>query len=163
MLGYYKNPEVTAQVFTSDGWFRTGDLGSFDKDGYLRIKGRIKNMIVGASGENIYPEEIESLINRMRFVVESLVVEKKGKLVALIHLNMEEIEQQYQNLKHDAELFAEKINHKRHEILKEIQEKVNAQVNKFSKLQQVMFHKEPFEKTPTQKIKRFLYHQKPQP
>jgi long-chain acyl-CoA synthetase len=163
MLGYYKNPEVTAQVFTSDGWFRTGDLGSFDKDGYLRIKGRIKNMIVGASGENIYPEEIESLINRMRFVVESLVVEKKGKLVALIHLNMEEIEQQYQNLKHDAELFAEKINHKRHEILKEIQEKVNAQVNKFSKLQQVMFHKEPFEKTPTQKIKRFLYHQKPRP
>jgi long-chain acyl-CoA synthetase len=73
---------------------------------------------------------------------------------------MEEIEQQYQNLKHDAELFAEKINHRRHEILKEIQEKVNSQVNKFSKLQQVMFHKEPFEKTPTQKIKRFLYHQK---
>jgi long-chain acyl-CoA synthetase len=160
MQGYYKNPEVTSQVFTSDGWFRTGDLGAFDKDGTLRIKGRIKNMIVGASGENIYPEEIESLINRMRYVVESLVVEKKGKLVALIHLNMEEIEHQYQNMKHDAELFAEKINHKRHEILKEIQEKVNAQVNKFSKLQQVMFHKEPFEKTPTQKIKRFLYHQK---
>jgi long-chain acyl-CoA synthetase len=160
MTGYYKNPETTAQVFTSDGWFRTGDLGAFDKDGHLRIKGRIKNMIVGASGENIYPEEIESVINRMRYVVESLVVEKKGKLVALIHLNMEEIENQYNNLKHDAELFAEKINHRRLEILKEIQEKVNAQVNKFSKLQQVMFHKEPFEKTPTQKIKRFLYHQK---
>jgi long-chain acyl-CoA synthetase len=160
MSGYYKNPETTAQVFTADGWFRTGDLGAFDKDGHLRIKGRIKNMIVGASGENIYPEEIESVINRMRYVVESLVVEKKGKLVALIHLNMEEIEHQYQNLKHDAELFADKINQKRLEILKEIQEKVNAQVNKFSKLQQVMFHKEPFEKTPTQKIKRFLYHQK---
>jgi long-chain acyl-CoA synthetase len=160
MLGYYKNPEITAQVFTPDGWFRTGDLGSFDKDGYLRIKGRIKNMIVGASGENIYPEEIESVINRMRYVVESLVVEKKGKLVALIHLNMEEIEHQYQSFRHDAELFAEKINQKRLEILKEIQEKVNAQVNKFSKLQQVMFHKDPFEKTPTQKIKRFLYHQK---
>jgi len=160
MRGYYRNPEATAQVFTADGWFRTGDLGSFDKDGCLRIKGRLKNMIVGASGENIYPEEIESVINRMRYVVESLVVEKKGKLVALIHLNMEEIEHQFQNLKHDAGLFAEKINHRRLEILKEIHEKVNAQVNKFSKLQQVMFHKEPFEKTPTQKIKRFLYHHK---
>lgn len=99
MKGYYKNQEVTDQVFTEDGWFRTGDLGSFDKDGFLRIKGRIKNMIVGASGENIYPEEIESLINRMRYVVESLVVEKKGKLVALIHLNMEEIERQYNSFK----------------------------------------------------------------
>jgi long-chain acyl-CoA synthetase len=160
MLGYYKNPEITAQVFTPDGWFRTGDLGSFDKDGYLKIKGRIKNMIVGASGENIYPEEIESVINRMKYVIESLVVEKKGRLVALIHLNMEEIEHQYQSFRQESELFAEKINHKRHEILKEIQEKVNAQVNKFSKLQQVLFQKEPFEKTPTQKIKRFLYHQK---
>ncbi len=157
MKGYYQNPEATAQVFTSDGWFRTGDLGSFDKDGYLRIKGRLKNMIVGASGENIYPEEIESVINRMRYVVESVVVEKKGKLVALIHLNMEEIEHQYHNLKHDAALFAEKISQRKSEILKEIHEKVNAQVNKFSKLQQVLFHGEPFEKTPTQKIKRFLY------
>ncbi len=160
MIGYYKNPEVTAQVFTSDGWFRTGDLGTFDKDGFLRIKGRIKNMIVGASGENIYPEEIESLINRMRYVVESVVVEKKGKLVALIHLNMEEIEHQYQSLKNDAALFAEKISIRKEEILKEIHEKVNAQVNKFSRLQQVMFHHEPFEKTPTQKIKRFLYQTK---
>ncbi len=160
MKGYYKNPEVTAQVFTPDGWFRTGDLGSFDRDGFVRIKGRIKNMIVGASGENIYPEEIESLINRMRYVVESLVVEKKGKLVALIHLNMEEIEHQYQSVKNDASLFADKITLRKDEILKEIQEKVNAQVNKFSKLQQVMFQQDPFEKTPTQKIKRFLYHQK---
>lgn len=158
MKGYYKAPELTAGVFTEDGWFRTGDLGSFDKDGYLRIKGRIKNMIVGASGENIYPEEIESVINRMRFVMESLVVEKKGKLVALIHLNMDEVEQQLQAWKNDAELFTEKIGARKDEILKEIHEKVNAQVNKFSKLHKVFFHKEPFEKTPTQKIKRFLYH-----
>lgn len=158
MKGYYKAPELTAGVFTEDGWFRTGDLGSFDRDGYLRVKGRIKNMIVGASGENIYPEEIESVINRMRYVLESVVVEKKGKLVALIHLNMEEVESQYQNLKHDAGVFADKISARKDEILKEIHEKVNAQVNKFSKLQQVLFHKEPFEKTPTQKIKRFLYH-----
>ncbi|HNQ37742.1 MAG TPA: AMP-binding protein, partial [Prolixibacteraceae bacterium] len=160
MMGYYKNPEVTAQVFTPDGWFRTGDLGSFDKDGFLRIKGRIKNTIVGASGENIYPEEIESVINRMRYVLESLVVEKKGKLVALIHLNMEEIERQYHSLRNDASLFADKISERKDEILRDIQEKVNAQVNKFSKLQQVFFQKDPFEKTPTQKIKRFLYHQK---
>lgn len=160
MMGYYKNPEVTAQVFTPDGWFRTGDLGSFDKDGFLRIKGRIKNTIVGASGENIYPEEIESVINRMRYVLESLVVEKKGKLVALIHLNMEEIERQYHSLRNDASLFADKISERKDEILRDIQEKVNAQVNKFFKLQQVFFQKDPFEKTPTQKIKRFLYHQK---
>lgn len=160
MKGYYKNPEVTAQVFTPDGWFRTGDLGSFDKDGFLRIKGRLKNTIVGASGENIYPEEIESVINRMRYVIESLVVEKKGKLVALIYLNMEEIEHQYQSMRNDASLFTEKISERKDEILKEIQEKVNAQVNKFSKLQQVFFQKDPFEKTPTQKIKRFLYLQK---
>ena len=115
-------------------------------------------MIVGASGENIYPEEIESVINRERYVLESLVLEKKGKLVALIHLNMEELEQQYQAWKHDAEVFAAKIGQRKDEILKEIQERVNTQVNKFSKLQQVLFHKEPFEKTPTQKIKRFLYH-----
>ncbi len=158
MKGYYKAPELTAGVFTDDGWFRTGDLGSFDRDGFLRIKGRIKNMIVGASGENIYPEEIESVINRMRYVLESVVVEKKGKLVALIHLNMEDVESQYQNMKHDAGVFADKINARKDEILKEIHEKVNAQVNKFSKLQQVLFHNEPFEKTPTQKIKRFLYH-----
>ncbi|HNX78733.1 MAG TPA: AMP-binding protein [Prolixibacteraceae bacterium] len=160
MQGYYKNPEATAQVFTADGWFRTGDLGSFDKQGHLKIKGRIKNMILGASGENIYPEEIESVINRMKYVVESLVVEKKGKLVALIHLNMEEIEHQYQSLKNDATVYAEKIGHRKDEILKEIKEKVNAQVNKFSKLQQVSHQEDPFEKTPTQKIKRFLYHQK---
>lgn len=160
MKGYYKNPEVTAQVFTADGWFKTGDLGSFDRDGFLRIKGRIKNTILGASGENIYPEEIESVINRMRYVMESLVVEKKGKLVALIHLNMEEVETQYQAFKHDAALYAEKISQRKDEILKEIQEKVNLQVNKFSKLQQVLFQKDPFEKTPTQKIKRFLYHGK---
>jgi long-chain acyl-CoA synthetase len=158
MRGYYKAPEITASVFTDDGWFKTGDLGSFDKDGYLRIKGRIKNMIVGASGENIYPEEIESVINRERYVLESLVLEKKGKLVALIHLNMEEVENQFQAWKNDAEQFGNKIGNRKDEILKEIQEKVNAQVNKFSKLQQVLFHKEPFEKTPTQKIKRFLYH-----
>lgn len=154
MKGYYKSPEITKEVFTNDGWFRTGDRGSFDKDNLVYIKGRIKTMIVGASGENIYPEEIETVINKMRFVLESLVVEKKGKLVAMIHLNAEEIEQNFQYLKEEAQHFFQE---KSEEILNEIQKKVNAQVNKFSRIQQVVLQPIPFEKTPTKKIKRFLY------
>ncbi len=101
MKGYYKEPEMTRDVLTQDGWFKTGDLGVFDSNNNLYIKGRLKNMIVGASGENIYPEEIESVINNFRFVAESLVVQQKGKLVAYVHLNMEELEKKYQNLKED--------------------------------------------------------------
>jgi long-chain acyl-CoA synthetase len=154
MCGYYKAPEITKEVFTEDGWFRTGDRGCFDKQNMLHIKGRIKTMIVGASGENIYPEEIESVINKMRFVLESLVVEKKGKLVAMIHLNKEEIESNFKNLKEEAQQY---INDKSEEILKEIHKKVNEEVNKFSRIQQVVLQLDPFEKTPTKKIKRFLY------
>ena len=101
MKGYYKEPEMTNEVLTPDGWFKTGDLGTLDSNNNLYIKGRLKNMIVGASGENIYPEEIESIINNFRFVVESLVVQQKGKLVALVHINMEELEKKYQILKQD--------------------------------------------------------------
>jgi long-chain acyl-CoA synthetase len=154
MKGYFKMPELTKKVFTPDGWFRTGDRGLFDKDGYLFVKGRIKTMIVGASGENIYPEDIETVINKMRYVLESLVIQKKGKLVALIHLNMEEVEAQFKNLKSEARSF---INEKTDEILLEIQRKVNLEVNKFSRLSQVVLQPSPFEKTPTKKIKRFLY------
>jgi long-chain acyl-CoA synthetase len=155
MRGYYKAPDITKEVLTDDGWFKTGDRGTFDKHNRLFIKGRIKTMIVGASGENIYPEEIESVINKMRFVLESLVVEKKGKLVAMIHLNMEEIEKSFKNMKTEAKQY---ISEKSDEILKEIHKKVNTQVNKFSKIQKVEHQPDPFEKTPTKKIKRFLYH-----
>ena len=154
MKGYYKAPEITKEVFTDDGWFRTGDRGAFDKNNLLYIKGRIKSMIVGASGENIYPEEIESVINKMRFVMESLVVEQKGKLVAMIHLNMEEIDNNFRNIKSEAALY---IHEKSEEILKEIQKKVNEEVNKFSRIQLVVLQPIPFERTPTKKIKRFLY------
>lgn len=154
MKGYYKAPEITKEVFTEDGWFKTGDRGKLDKENFLYIKGRIKTMIVGASGENIYPEEIESVINKMRFVLESLVVEKKGKLVAMIHLNMEEVEHNFKHLKAEAQQF---IHEKADEILREIQKKVNEEVNKFSRIQQVILQPIPFEKTPTKKIKRFLY------
>jgi long-chain acyl-CoA synthetase len=155
MLGYYKEPEITKNTFTDDGWLKTGDLGCFDKDGNLYIKGRMKNMIVGSSGENIYPEEIESLINRMEYVLESLVVEQKGRLVALVHLNMEELEKKYNSLKAETTSF---INDETSIILKEIQNKVNEQLNKFSQIQRVVWQTAPFEKTPTQKIKRFLYY-----
>ncbi len=154
MRGYYKAPDITREVFTEDGWFKTGDRGNFDLNNLVYIKGRIKTMIVGASGENIYPEEIESVINKMRYVLESLVVQKKGKLVAMIHLNMEEIESQFKNLKAEAQQFMQE---KSEEILKEIQKKVNEEVNKFSRIHQVILQPSPFEKTPTKKIKRFLY------
>ena len=154
MLGYYKESEITKNAFTKDGWLKTGDLGYFDTDGNLFIRGRMKNMIIGSSGENIYPEEIESLINRMEYVVESLVVEQKGRLVALVHLNMEDLEKKYQNIKSEAVSY---LNDKTDEILKEIQNKVNIELNKFSQIQRIVLQPIPFEKTPTQKIKRFLY------
>ena len=154
MKGYYKEPEMTSEVLTPDGWFKTGDLGTFDRNNNLYIKGRLKNMIVGASGENIYPEEIESIINNFRFVVESLVVQQKGKLVALVHINMEELEKKYQHLKQDmTKQFEEKVD----EMLSELQQYVNSQVNKFSQIQKVVLQPVPFQKTATLKIKRFLY------
>ena len=154
MKGYYKEPEMTRAVLTEDGWFKTGDLGTFDKNNNLYIKGRLKNMIIGASGENIYPEEIESIINNFRFVVESLVVQKKGKLVALVHINMEELEKKYQTLKQD---MTRQLEDKVDDVLSELQQYVNSQVNKFSQIQKVVLQPFPFQKTATMKIKRFLY------
>ena len=154
MKGYYREPEMTKEVLTDDGWFRTGDLGTLDQKNNLFIKGRLKNMIVGASGENIYPEEIESIINNFRFVLDSLVVQQKGKLVALVHINIEELEKKYQIFKQDmTRQFEEKVD----EVLNELQEYVNSQVNKFSQIHKVVLQPVPFQKTATLKIKRFLY------
>ena len=153
MKGYYKEPELNKEVITDDGWFKTGDLGVFDKKGYLVFKGRLKNVIVSASGENIYPEEIESVINNFENVVESLVIERKGKLVALVRLNIEELEAQYKNFCDQADLFNEKLE----ELLRELHHYVNSHVNKFSQVQHILIHPEPFQRTPTMKIKRFLY------
>lgn len=154
MKGYYKEPELTNEVLTEDGWLKTGDLGFFDKNKYLYIKGRIKNMIVGASGENIYPEEIELIINNFKYVLESIVVEKKGKLVALVHFNYEELEKQFQHLKEEAVHFAKK---KADELIDELHSYINSKVNKFSRIYAIVPQMIPFEKTPTQKIKRYLY------
>ncbi len=114
-------------------------------------------MIVGASGENIYPEEIESVINNFRFVVESLVVQQKGKLVALVHLNMEELEKKYLHLKQDMADKADKYEERKQELLAELQEYVNSQVSKFSQINKVILQPVPFQKTATLKIKRYLY------
>lgn len=154
MKGYYKDPVATSEVFTDDGWFKTGDYGLLDKDGSLYIMGRKKNMIVRANGENIYPEEIEALINDYQYVTESLVVEKMGKLVAMVHINREELEKQYQHLKDEV---AEYIDRKIEEMMSEIYTYINKRVNKFSRLHDIVYQPNPFQKTATQKIKRFLY------
>ena len=154
MLGYYKNEEITKEVLTDDGWFKTGDLGSFDKKGMLTHKGRLKSMIVGASGENIYPEEIESLINNFEFVEESIVIKDKGGLVALVHFNMEELEQKVKEMTSDASI---KIEDKIVELKADLLEYINSKVNKSSKLQDIIDYVEPFKKTATNKIKRYLY------
>lgn len=154
MMGYYKDPEKTKEVLTEDGWFKTGDLARVDKDNYLFIEGRLKNMILGAGGENIYPEEIESVINNFKHVVESIVIEQKGKLVAMVHFNYEELEQQYKHLKKEVENYVDRTVD---ELAKELQVYVNSRVNKFSQVQLVIAHVDPFQKTATHKIKRFLY------
>ncbi|MPQ49045.1 AMP-binding protein [Marinifilum sp. N1E240] len=155
MMGYYKEPEKTKEVLTEDGWFKTGDLAKMDKDNFLYIEGRLKNMIVGASGENIYPEEIESVINNFKHVVESVVIEKKGKLVAMVHFNYEELELQYKHMKKEVENYVDQTVD---ELMEELQVYVNSRVNKFSQVQMVVAHVDPFQKTATHKIKRFLYH-----
>ena len=155
MKGYYNEPQMTAEVLTPDGWFRTGDLGTMDKNNFLNIKGRLKNMIVSSSGENIYPEEIESVINDFSHVIESLVVQQKGKLVAMVHLNMEELQAKYQSMKKE---YSEKAEQMIDEYLEEVRRYVNSKVNKFSQVQLVVYQPVPFQKTATLKIKRFLYY-----
>ena len=157
MLGYYKSPEVTKEVFTADGWFRTGDLGEFDKDGWLYIKGRLKNMIVGPGGENIYPEDIESVLNSHVCIADSIVTEHEGRLVALVHFNREEIESMIDDWREEWETYKEAWEAKTEQLKQEIMEFVNAKVNRFSRISEVVEEKEEFVKTPTHKIKRFLY------
>jgi len=157
MKGYYKEPELTAQVLTEDGWFRTGDLGIFDKEGYLYIRGRSKNVIIGPGGENIYPEEIESVINNFKHVVESLVIEQKGKLVALVHFDKDEIEKKYNEIKEGVSGYVENFYN---ELSADLKEYINSRVSRFSKIQRIIPQNEEFIKTATKKIKRFLYYEK---
>lgn len=153
MKGYYKDSEKTENVFDADGWFKSGDLGMIDKDGYLFIKGRSKNVIIGSNGKNIYPEETESVINEFPFVSESLVMEKGDQLIAKVYLNYEEIDNEFK-IQRLSEPKAREIVNK---LLFDLLIQVNARVNTFSRLNKIIEQPEPFEKTPTQKIKRYLY------
>ena len=157
MVGYYKNEAATKEAFTEDGWFRTGDLGAMAEDGWIFIKGRLKNMIVGPSGENIYPEDIEEVLNSNRFVAESVVTEQDGKLIALVHFNTEALEKAYDEFKYKASVKVEQVQLRMEEIKREVMEYVNSKVNRFSKISKVVDNEGEFEKTPTKKIRRFNY------
>lgn len=157
MVGYYKNEAATKEAFTEDGWFRTGDLGAMAEDGWIFIKGRLKNMIVGPSGENIYPEDIEEVLNSNRFVAESVVTEQDGKLIALVHFNTEALEEAYDEFKYKASVKVEQVQLRIEEIKREVMEYVNSKVNRFSKISKVVDNEGEFEKTPTKKIRRFNY------
>lgn len=150
MRGYYKNPELTAEVLTPDGWFRTHDLCTFDSDGYLYIKGRLGNMIVGPNGENIYPEDIESVLNSHFLVSDSIVTQEEGRLVALVHFDKAELEKRYHELRNGLATTME-------DIKADIIRYVNSKVNKSSKIATIEEQNEGFEKTPSHKIKRYLY------
>jgi long-chain acyl-CoA synthetase len=183
--GYWRDEARTREAFSSDGWFRTGDLGFLDKKGRLFIRGRLKTMILGASGENIYPEEIESIINQVPEVAESLVVEEEEGLTALVYLKSEVLENLEARLRDgidaagdlgsrvsqaianaeksvagtvsQAVVDAEKALER---LLEKIRRETNSKLASFSRIQHVRICTEPFEKTPTQKIKRFLYGKK---
>ncbi len=153
MQGYYKAPELTDEVLSEDGWFRTGDLGALDKDGYLYIKGRLKNMILGPSGENIYPEEIEAIICEHGSVLEAIVYKRHDNLVARIHLNYDKLDEEFNGQKLSESQIQERIK----TLLEDLRKDVNRRVSSFSRLNRIIEQSEPFEKTPTKKIKRYLY------
>ncbi len=153
MKGYYKDKERTEQAYTPDGFFKTGDLGLLTKNNYLYIKGRIKNVIIGPNGDNIYAEEVEAKLNEAESVLESLVYESGGHIVARVFLNYEFMDKQH-NISNMGSAQREKFVEKH---LLELRAHLNANVASFSKVHKIIEQKEPFEKTPTQKIKRFLY------
>jgi long-chain acyl-CoA synthetase len=145
MLGYYKNPEATAETIDRDGWYHTGDLGTMDAYGNVYINGRSKNMLLGPSGQNIYPEEIEDKLNSMTMVVESLVVQRDNKLVALIYPDYEEAK----NLGLSDDDLAG--------IMEQNRNGLNQMLPAYEKITEMVIRQEEFEKTPKRSIKRYLY------
>ena len=142
MSGYFKNEEATKAAFTADGWMNTGDLGVIDAEGNIFIRGRSKNMILSANGQNIYPEEIEAVVNNQQYVIESVVVDRKSRLFALVYLDADK-------LKADGADEAA--------VLAGIVAEVNKSMPSYSKLSRAERVAEPFEKTPKMSIKRFMY------
>jgi long-chain acyl-CoA synthetase len=145
MEGYYKNKEATEQTIDKDGWLHTGDLGIIDNDNFIYIKGRSKNMILGPSGQNIYPEEIESLLNARGYIAESVVIEKNGKLYGLVYPDYELVKTNNIN------------NDELNKILDKYLKQTNEHLPAYMRLAKLVIHKDEFEKTPKKSIKRFLY------
>ena len=143
MLGYYRNEEATREVLDEDGWYHTGDLGTMDEQGNIFIRGRIKNMLLGANGQNIYPEEIEDKLNSMPMVAESVVIQRGEKLVALVYPDQDEI-----------------VNFSQEELMSIMEQNrndLNEQLPNYSRLSAIQLHDEEFAKTPKKSIKRYLY------
>ena len=145
MLGYYKNEEATRQAIDTDGWYHTGDLGSFAPDGHLFIKGRIKNMLLGSNGQNVYPEEIEDKLNSMPMVGESLVLQSGDSLIALVYPDPDDVNR--------IPLSTEEVNL----VMEQNRQELNAQLPVFCRLKEIRLHDSEFEKTAKKSIKRYLY------
>jgi len=145
MLGYFKNPEATAETIDRDGWYHTGDLGTMDAAGNVFINGRSKNMLLGANGQNIYPEEIEDKLNSMALVLESIVVQRDSKLVALVHPDLDEAK----NMKFSIEDIKN--------VMEQNRNGLNEMLPAYEKITEIEIHEEEFEKTPKKSIKRYLY------
>lgn len=146
MTGYYKNPEASQEVFTEDGWLRTGDLGTMDEIGNIFIRGRLKTMILSSSGQNIFPEEIEARLNNMPFILESLVIERNKKLVALVYADYEALDSLGLNTPENLKT-----------IMDENLKNLNSLVAVYEKVSQIQLYPTEFEKTPKRSIKRYLY------
>jgi long-chain acyl-CoA synthetase len=145
MLGYFKNPEATAETIDREGWYHTGDLGTMDVDGNIYINGRSKNMLLGPNGQNIYPEEIEDKLNSMTMVVESIVVQRDNKLVAIVYPDYEEAK--------NMNFSTEDIRN----IMEQNRNGLNEMIPAYEKITEIEIREEEFEKTPKRSIKRYLY------
>ena len=145
MLGYYKNEEATRQALDEDGWYHTGDLGTMNSEGHIFIRGRIKNMLLGGNGQNIYPEEIEDKLNSMALVNESLIIQKDNQLIGLVHPDTDEAKALGFS-KEDLE-----------NIMEQNRKELNDKLPAFSKITAIILHEEEFAKTPKKSIKRYLY------
>ena len=145
MLGYYKNPEATEAALDKEGWYHTGDLGTMSADGHVFIRGRIKNMLLGANGQNVYPEEIEDKLNSMAMVNESIIIQRDDKLVALIYPDFDEAKSMGFN--------EDDI----HDVMEQNRKELNEQLPPYCKIASIQIHEEEFAKTPKKSIKRYLY------
>ncbi len=158
MRGYWKEDALTREAFTEDGWFRTGDLGTIDDKGRLFIRGRLKSLILGASGENIYPEEVEAVLNQHELVLESVVYQDEAGLVALVQLKPEIMDVLGDAIKDEWKIYEGRAG----DLLERVRKEANAKLAAFSRITKVVLQREPFEKTPKQSIRRFLYGKKKQ-